>query len=736
MKRISRLLVAMLAIAGPVRTQTVQEPRLAIYQTAFAIVADTRTAKEAEKEINDYRMVLEAKGMGTYLITHDWTSPSEIREILQKIYQSKKGLEGAVLVGDIPIPMIRDAQHLTSIFKMDQRIDWKRSSVPSDRYYDDFNLKFNFIKQDSTASSYFYYSLDADSPQQIQMSIYTARIKPPMIPGKDKYEQIRDYLDKAVQQHRQAARPLRHMANYTGHGYHSESLDAWAAERLALREELPQLFSPGSSAAFLNFRMDTAMKYALLNALQDSKTDLFILHHHGSDDLQLINGYPYVSNPQPSIENIKRYLRSKIQDTHKKGGDVTARKQYFHESLGVPFAWMEDALADSVLLADSLLNASADIHIADLIQYPPSAPFVVLDACDNGSFNLPDYIAGHYPFNTGGTIASVANSVGVAQDLWANEHLGLLAHGLRLGNWFKQTAYLESHLFGDPTFAFEGSYDFDLNQALTYPEKNRENWQRAAKSNIPAIESLALKQCYWTQGAAASPLLKEKFTTSPVDVVRLQALLLLHRLDNADYHEVLGKALQDPHELTRRFAITMIGEHGDDRWIPYLVDAAIRDRYSERINSKIRQTLTFFDLDKTLQELDRQFAQQPTMIDKDQLQQRLKQTLEYQKTNFSKNYQTVPTDFSDTKSLATNIRTLRAYKYHQAIPFVLDILKSEAPENIKVTALEALGWYSKSHRKAAIIEACQALLDNPAMSPPIRIQATKTQAILMGNPRF
>ena len=34
-----------------------------------------------------------------------------------------------------------------------------RSSVPSDRFYDDFDLKFDFLKQDSLNPLMFYYKM-------------------------------------------------------------------------------------------------------------------------------------------------------------------------------------------------------------------------------------------------------------------------------------------------------------------------------------------------------------------------------------------------------------------------------------------------------------------------------------------------------------------------------------------------------------------------------------------------
>ncbi|MDZ7635917.1 MAG: hypothetical protein U5L72_16375 [Bacteroidales bacterium] len=70
--------------------------------------------------------------------------------------------------------MLRDAQHLTSAFKMDQeRYPWHRSSIPSDRFYEDFDLEFTFLKAD-TNGLYFYYSLNPSSVQVLTPQILTA----------------------------------------------------------------------------------------------------------------------------------------------------------------------------------------------------------------------------------------------------------------------------------------------------------------------------------------------------------------------------------------------------------------------------------------------------------------------------------------------------------------------------------------------------------------------------------
>ena len=169
------------------QAQTVVKPTVKS-KTTFAIVVDQKSYDAAKAEIDAYRASVENEGLGTYLLIDDWKRPEPIREQLIKLHADKKApLEGCVLVGDIPIAMVRDAHHLSSAFKMNPKMDWQRSSIPSDRYYDDFGLTFDYIKQDSVIADYHYVSLRADGDQYIMPDIYSARIRPLKVEGMDKY---------------------------------------------------------------------------------------------------------------------------------------------------------------------------------------------------------------------------------------------------------------------------------------------------------------------------------------------------------------------------------------------------------------------------------------------------------------------------------------------------------------------------------------------------------------------
>ena len=249
LNRITTLLLLM-GIGFTARAQQVIRPDVKT-PTTFAIVVDQTSYDQAKAELAAYKQSIEADGLGTYMLVDDWQSPDSIRQWLIRLHQEKTPLEGCVFVGDIPIPMLRDAQHLTSAFKMDQKRDWKESSVPSDRYYDDFGLRFDFLKQDADQPLYFYYSLRADSKQYLSPDIYSARIKPLELDGTDKYQLLRDYLRKVVAEKQEnPSNVVDRLSMGRGHGYNSEDRVAWAGEQIALREQFPRLFRPGGTVKF------------------------------------------------------------------------------------------------------------------------------------------------------------------------------------------------------------------------------------------------------------------------------------------------------------------------------------------------------------------------------------------------------------------------------------------------------------------------------------------------------
>jgi hypothetical protein len=193
-----------------------------------------------------------------------------------------------------------------------------------------------------------------------------------------------------------------------------------------------------------------------LAELEKSELDLAIFHAHGGIDAQYLLGYPPAQNIDENVQAIRLFVRSKMRDARDRKRNVEETQKYYQEQYNLPDIWLVDALDDSVEHSDSLLAAKLDLYSSDVARIAPQAEIIIFDECFNGSFINPGYVAGTYLFGNGTTIAGVANSVNVKQDIWSDELLGVLSYGVRIGEWHRIRTYLESHLFGDPTFRFNG----------------------------------------------------------------------------------------------------------------------------------------------------------------------------------------------------------------------------------------------------------------------------------------
>ena len=681
-------------------------------KTSFAIVIDSRSYTEAKQEVDAYRGAVEREGLGTYIIAGEWSSPDQIREHLVRLHSdSRSPLEGVVLVGDIPTPMLRDAQHLSSAFKMSQSRNWHQSSIPSDRFYDDFDLKFDFIKQDSLKPLFFYYSLRADSGHTLNSDIYSARIRPLEKGMGDKYEQLRKYLSKVVAA-KTAERDnvIDNLTMARGHGYNSESRVAWAGEQLALKEQLPDVFSTGSFVKFMDFDSYWPMKPYWLNEVKRPDLDVMLFHHHGSNDYQFINGYKTGSDVNTSVANIKLYLRSKISSAVNKGKDREETIAYYSDQYGLPRAWCEEAFDKQKLAEDSVANEQLDILYRDLTSLAPNARFVMFDACFNGAFIEDEYMAGAYIFGEGKTIVTQANTVNTIQDKWPDQFLGLLDGGMRFGAWSRHVHFLETHLFGDPTFRFapRRDYGFDINEAVVLRDGDARFWLKALKNPAVDLQAMALRKLFDGNYPAISSLCLQTYTSSPSMIVRMEALLLLSRLGGADFVKALQLAPMDSYELIRRYAVDMIADNGSAELIPAMATAILLDNTSKRVSSKITMIATMFDADRLKAEL---LARAETMsLYSREMLDRTITTLERAGKSKHEDIAIVGDSSAALKSRLSNVANFRNNPMTEAIePLLKLIADNNTDSSLRLASAEALGWFVLSHRKDHIVGELRAI---------------------------
>ena len=566
--------------------------------SSFAIIIDQASYNACKAEVDAYKAVLDAEGLPAVIVTGDWQTPDQVKAGILKLYKRKPRLEGIVLVGEIPVARVLGGQHFTTAFKMNQnRFPWNECSVPSDRFYDCFDLKFNYIKQDSVEPSWHYYWLSEEGTQQLRPAIYSARIKvPDDLCGGDnaqRFELLRGYLQKVVAAHKET-NPFDRLIHFAGEGYNSDCLTAWRQYALVFSEYFPLAFASASGNTFLNFRQDPVIKYLLYDQIQRPGTDLLAFYEHGAPDTQYINGdYP----AQTFKENIG-WLKHLLRVQYKRCKNPEDQQEFIKMNCDMyhldPIMFHPDTLT-AYAVKDSSDEADRYIVLEDLKKLKPGARMVMLNACYNGSFHEEGYVAGSYLFVPGSqTVTAQGNTVNVLQDKFADQLIGYMGMGIRLGFWQKEVVTLESHMLGDPTYRFTACDRADeWNRALASgaPEAY---WRGFLQAGEPMQRAMAIKQLTG-MGCMTSAGLEEIFTRDDSYIVRLQALVLSAKFADEHTKGIIMRGFHDPYENIRRQACNMAGKMGCNDFIEPLKSLQAGAYETQRVQYAAQTALEVFD---------------------------------------------------------------------------------------------------------------------------------------------
>ncbi|NUN07771.1 MAG: HEAT repeat domain-containing protein [Ignavibacteriaceae bacterium] len=697
------------------------------FKTSFAIVVDNKTFAQCETEVMAYKKSVEDDSLSAFILISDWQDPRIIRDELKKLYSGKPSLEGAVFVGDIPIPMIRNAQHMTSAFKLDEeRYPWFRSACPSDRFYEDFDLIFNNLGRDTVNTLCHYYSLAPESPQRIHKEIYSGRI----IPSGDaagKYAAISRYLSKVVKQ-KKNPEPIDKAFIYTGHGYHSESLSSWADERILLSELFPQLFRGPGRFEYWNHTMSNDIKDIVMTRLQDPDLDLAIFHAHGSDDMQLLSSYPIPQNTQENIESVKLYLRSKVRSARDRKQDVAKTIEYFKSEFDVPDSWFEGAFVDSVIAADSVMNYRLDIYLQDIRSMKPAPKYIMFDQCFNASFHQNEYVAGEYVFGDNGVINGEGNAVNCLQDKYADELIGLFNYSVRTGLRLREINNLETHIIGDPTFRFANKEGLNFNYLLRDElRKNEKLWRQLYKSQYPVLRSLALRRLKEIKGNGFSDELLALYDKEQSFEARTTIVKMIGDINDKNFVPLLRKSVNDPYEFIRRKSAEFMGETGDTSLIRPMANQLINDE-SDRVSYQLRESMKFLDIEKSAEVFEQEMKKYPDYIRNKKMLDAFKFSVE--RTKIWVYDELLVHLYSDTLKLRSRLseaRTFRNYKFHQVIPQIVKlVLDVNQPLELRVHCSEALGWFNLSNRRFEIMTALEPLVAKQDTPDKLRAELVRT----------
>lgn len=657
-------------------------------RNAVAIVIDSSTYAAVAPAVRAYASAIEkydGKAVRLMVAGPSW-SPAQIRDSLYVLHCSAS-LEGAVLVGDIPVPMIRRAHHLATAFKMNPSWKWKRSSIPSDRYYDDFGLAFTFLKQEGKL---FYYDLSPEGSQKVHCDIYTARIKPSKTDPQHSFTQLTGMFLERAAAAKATPEKLDEAFHFGGHGNSSESINARIDEDRAMYEQ----FGPDVRVRYLNFDEDRFVRARLKALLADPSLDYAHLHTHGGVGAQYLSKEPYTFMPSEHLRIFKAFLRSKMRSA--KDRDKT--RASLMESYGVPGAWLDEWNDPALAQEDSLRSARVDLVLSDLDGYAPAVRLLILDACFNGAFLHDDYVAARYAFGADSRCLAVfGNSVNIIQDHWKNELAGLLGCGVCVGNWARQNMTLESHLFGDPTMHFEARADAPAGlDALVTRYGDRAVLRKLARSSIPDVAGYAMKYGLPVEAGNSLNLRMEQFMYAVRNYTDREALV-----------RTISSALNDPYELIRRMAARYAEGCGAPQLLELIASHYLDPAESARVRYHLFAALGLYpyaDVEKALRASWKGIW--PEQEDFDVLLTRLRRSAEGDAAEFA-----ALSDASvSVKERGATVSAQRnACKPAAIQPMLALVADGNADEELRCKAAEALGWYVYSWYAREIYDKLQAM---------------------------
>ena len=694
----------------------------------FAVVIDPASSREASAELAEYIKALEeVQGFKVYTVIDRWGVPDSIRAELKKLYGLRKDpIAGAVFIGDIPIPMIRDAQFLTSAFKMDQKRDWVESSVPSDRYYDDFGLKFDFLKKDSIAPL-FYYSLAAEGNQYLRPSIFSGRIRPTDAGGTSRYDKLRDYLRKATAAKRNPE-PFKGVFVYTGSGSLNESKPAHIDEMKSLGEHFPLLTARGGFVSYMDYSDERLIKTRLMNEMMRPDLSVGIMHHHGDYDTQYLSSYPKPVGTQAAFDFLMHCYRNRFATAVRYGQDVDSVRMVLEREYNLPEGWLSEAASQRGLQLEDLMADSLNLILKDFADYgyKPNCRVAIYDACYNGAFNNDDCIANEYIFQSGKTIAGIGGSVNVLQDKWPDKLMGLLAEGVMVGIVNQYNIDLEMHVIGDPTFVFAAPKETpDYNEMIiaALPRKWKKILSRDAAPDVQVMALEMLKESPLLSNAELLSILRD----NPYGLVRLEAFQVLKARNASVMTDAILEASDDPFELLQRFAVNEMPRSGDPRLVPVLARLIASNNTSPRVAFNAMQAVQFFPSEEIVPAVEKALDSiRPYVVRPDgYVQGKLREVKTYA-GRWDDDYEKIATGKASDGFRRSRLGFMKIYLPPYLAPKMAEYASHCTDNADLVTILSAFGWHGLGYRSDALRDVAGSIADDPSRPEAVRREALKT----------
>ena len=235
-------------------------------------------------------------------------------------------------------------------------------------------------------------------------------------------------------------------------------------------------------------------------------------------------------------------------------------------------------------------------------------------------------------------------------------------------------------------------------------------WKDVLSGSYPAdIRSLALYKLHRLGCPDMDSLLLDTYRGSKEYTVRLQCLLLAAHYSGASYIELLKDAMDDPYEFIRRKAVYWCGETGDESFAPYIAKAYMRDYMSLRMDFNISTAAAYYG-QSVKDALSREVADSFAFDKEEFLAEACKKvdqacSIKGFMAEMLNDPKTTPRRFS------SYINSIRNSPDPAFAPRLMEIASDGGKDvQMRIDAVEALGWYVRYNKRAEIITAFEDLL--------------------------
>jgi hypothetical protein len=221
------------------------------------------------------------------------------------------------------------------------------------------------------------------------------------------------------------------------------------------------------------------------------------------------------------------------------------------------------------------------------------------------------------------------------------------------------------------------------------------------------FKSLAIKMLH-NNNAITSEELLDIQKNSNSKVLRLAAFNTNRKIADENLPKAIIMGLGDDYELTQRLSAMYVGKNFSEELIPAVVKTCMDPMTSARVLFQIKGNLKGFDAEKLIAQFNKENEENPYWEGQEAYGKLIKMINNYDKSS-KEEIAAIADGSMSLKEQKSFARGRRNGCEPKLIGSLMHIIKNSTDKDLRLTAIEALGWYEYSVAKNDIIAQCESL---------------------------